>query len=96
MTTTEINKKLAELLGVEPKTIHFGTVFPHYLNVWPDFCTDPRLVLDELDRKGNLDQFVDSLWTMASRPYAIPVLYIRNTTGLLAAKACEWLEHNQK
>ena len=69
MTPTEINKRLAELLGIcwhEPLfpnshiCEHCGLVFEEDMAGYnPDFCRDPRLVLREMMRRSDWDLVIN-------------------------------------
>jgi hypothetical protein len=68
----------------------YGSYFCH-----PNFCADPRLVLEVMKKTGMLDQFILSLLDEYTSFEQIPHFlryYILDTTGLLALKAIEWME----
>jgi hypothetical protein len=62
----------------------------------PDFCADPRLVLEVMMKREDWLEFWESTgWNDAhfgEQELSIPISYILDTTGLLALKAISWLE----
>jgi hypothetical protein len=86
VTPTEINERLAKLLGIKPK------IFYHYADApgteyYPDFCRDPRLVLREMDKlPEDFAGFINSL--RYEKWYEL----LMDETGKLAMKAIEYLE----
>jgi hypothetical protein len=93
----DLNRELAELLGVP----HYswktkGMDGKDYIHSDPDFISDPRLVLREMRKRKDWDEFFAYLlpvgYNLSYRESAyVLVDYITDTTGLLAKAAVEWL-----
>jgi hypothetical protein len=113
MTTSEINKKFAELAGVEPEYYDIqcpacGTNCNNNsafctppIPCLPDFCADPRLVLEVMmKRKGEDEEFIEFLINQWDGDYAMTenecclwmVDYILDITGKLALAGIEFME----
>jgi hypothetical protein len=95
MTATEINRKFAELAGIPSRFAPF---------TYPDFCADPRLVLEVMMRREDWQKFGKLYLMFASFTtedpleenynFAISTKEMMDTTGLLALKGIEWMEKN--
>lgn len=60
----------------------------------PDFCADPRLVLEVMMKRRDWKDFVWVVGIYKEQTNKIYICYdyIRDTTGLLALAAIEWME----
>jgi hypothetical protein len=85
MTTTEINRQLHEALG--------KYWFKHCPQENPDYCADPRLVIEAMRRRDEDKDFLVDIVEKNNRypPFFIVDL-IMDKTGRLANLAIEWLE----
>lgn len=109
MNKQEINRKFAELAGIcwheivrEPYVCSCGayceterTAYWHIHNDNPDFCADPRLVLEVMMKREDWPEFMRSLQIVDNPCLFLQKYtedYILDTTGLLALKAIEWME----
>lgn len=108
MATDQINKRLAELVGIpwnEPweeldECTGKVEICGKYDN--PDFCADPRLVLREMMKREDwrLFSMVKGFWNVHRHPVATPTYTdaylnvddILDTTGKLALAAIAYLE----
>lgn len=106
--TQEINRRLHEALGKcwhEPasnfrcychkcgKTIPRDGVTGNIIR--PDYCTDPRLVIEAMMEKWIWDKFAGSLCERNKRQvgnYNISLDLIMDKTGKIAKLAIDWLE----
>jgi hypothetical protein len=97
MTPPEINKRLAERLGIKPK------IFYHYADApgteyYPDFCRDPRLVLREMMKREDWLNFAWNYGVTGIAPKSQAyIAYISaddmvDETGKLAMAAITFLE----
>lgn len=94
------NRRLAELLGIE---VCLGDRWDYELKAYvprcPDFASDPRLVLREMIKRKDWEDFFCLVGNRTSnRPWGegftelILFNYILDETGLLRDKAIEFLE----
>ena len=106
------NKRFAELVGIcwcEPeyynedidKCHKCGAIYStgRRSKAHPDFISDPRLVLREMDRIGMLDDFkkYSGVFIWMPEGHYIRVDYMTDTTtGLLVKAAIEWMEKEMK
>lgn len=77
MTNDQINKRFAELVGI-PRGI------AHYPYEYPDFISDPRLVLREMVKRSDWEDF--------QKQVIDPFAYILDTTGKLVTLAIKYLD----
>jgi hypothetical protein len=64
----------------------------------PDFCADPRLVLEVMMKREDWSEFLFVIVAaLTCKEERCPLIrYILDTTGLLAVKAIEWMEGKEK
>jgi hypothetical protein len=100
MTTTEINRRFAELAGIPFKSGHESFDY-HTRGNWipddPDFCTDPRLVLREMKKRSDWGIFYYNILTekdgYGGKDFRLDL--VLDTTGLLALRAIKWMEEKK-
>lgn len=89
------NRRLAELLGISPKKI---PGIGREIDVYPDFASDPRLVLREMMKRKDWPIFAKTLkYSIGDREYhgdtqTVGIIYILDTTGRLRDAAIKFLE----
>jgi hypothetical protein len=92
MTPQELNKRFAELCGIFFHAWNTkGMDGQMHFHSRPDFVTDPRLVLRELDRLGLMDKFVAKRYL-----HQHPIMFVQNildtTEGRLVNAAIKFME----
>jgi hypothetical protein len=83
MTPNEINQALHEALG--------KYWFKHCPQENPDYCADPRLVIEAMREKGLLEEF---LFYLSKEQYTsgVSINLIMDKSGKLALLGIEWLK----
>ena len=97
--TQEINRKLHEALGKKPEFIETSLTTAEY--VYPDYYSDPRLVIEAMREKEDFHQFLGWLGGYVEwiggilEEEQIPIDLIMDKTGKLAKLATEWIERSE-
>ena len=97
MTNQEINKRFAELVGIKWLSLRWENGFNYDDN--PNFISDPRLVLREMDRIGKLRGLTSHacpIMNLTGITEWLRKYILDNTTGLMVRMAIAWLEKEQK
>jgi len=99
MKPEEINERFAKAAGIKLHSwITKGTDGKLYTHSSPDFCADPRLVLEVMDKNLGGRLFYAKLMYHGDNVEArdddgyISRYYMTDKSGLLALKAAEYLE----
>ena len=111
MTTTEINKRFAELVGLcwHELLVKHGAITGcscgenrhtlYYAHQNPDYCADSRLVLEVMKGRKDYLAFLDScLPPFTSSRAAVTAHWVdifMDKTAQLALKAIEWMEEQK-
>ena len=101
MTPEQINKRFAERAGIKPKKFYYYPDAPG-TEYYPDFCADPRLVLEVMKKREDWIEFADRSMVIATIDpftdactYAIPIYKIQDKTGLFAREAISFMEEKK-
>ncbi len=97
MTSNEINNRFGELSEIKPERINGLNMYSQEVDrlEYPNFCRDPRLVLEVMMKRKDWPHFQMTLFKETAHGRiadCIPIIYMKDTTGLLALKGIEWLE----
>ena len=98
MTPTEkndLNRRFAKLCGIESEDIVISDDL--YQEIYPDFVSDPRLVLEVMMKREDAEQWAGEISQVLKvspqcHEYTVPASLILDTTGLLTLKGIEWME----
>jgi hypothetical protein len=98
-SVSDLNRRFAELCGIRAIKINCN-LDNTFTRKYPDFISDPRLVIREMVKRSDWAKFIMAVGTVQEvgigrMQYYVDIKYIL-VPGLLAKAAIEWLEKEEK